>query len=75
MSNELDDSGDVTLISTDEAKEVLKQHFPEYLTGYCLCGMPIGTYGAWIDHVVEEIKATKRPDGQDESGGTDDSNV
>lgn len=39
-------------INEDAVREVLKQHFPEYISGSCLCGEPIETYMAWIDHVA-----------------------
>lgn len=39
-------------INEDAVREVLKQHFPEYISGNCLCGEPIETYMAWIDHVA-----------------------
>jgi hypothetical protein len=70
MSDEYDEV-QPTMIDTDQAKEILKQHFPEYLTGFCLCGMPIGTYNAWIDHAIEAFKSSTSAKGNE----TDERNV
>lgn len=39
-------------VSLADVREVLKDHFPEYVSGYCLCGQPITTYMEWTDHVI-----------------------
>ena len=36
-------------------KTVLLQHFPEYVSQSCLCGMAIETYDIWVSHVLDEM--------------------
>lgn len=38
---------------------VLRLHFPEYVTGFCLCGAEVETLVRWADHVAEVL----HPDG------------
>lgn len=44
------------LVTPEQVREILKQHFPEYLSGFCLCGSPIGTYMMWIDHIAHLLE-------------------
>jgi hypothetical protein len=41
----------------DEIRTVLYDHFPEWLTGMCLCGTAVPTYREWLDHVLAEMEA------------------
>lgn len=52
------------LVSVDKVRDTLKEHFPEYLSGTCLCGFPVGTYMAWIEHVTGLLQPPNSPDGQ-----------
>lgn len=40
----------------DPMREVLLQHFPEYISASCMCGMGIPTYDQWIEHVLPMLK-------------------
>ena len=37
--------------------DVLAAHFPEYISGTCLCGIEVANYAVWIDHVTEAVRA------------------
>lgn len=35
--------------------DVLKLHFPEYISASCLCGEPTETYDLWVEHVLSKM--------------------
>lgn len=41
-----------------DVRQTLYDHFPEYLSGSCLCGADVPTYQMWIDHVMSEMEST-----------------
>jgi hypothetical protein len=43
---------EVQQISLQDLRDELKEHFPEYMSAHCLCGEPIATYIAWVDHII-----------------------
>ena len=50
----------MSTVAVDTVRETLAQHFPEYVSGCCLCGLPVDTYQAWIDHIIELLGAARR---------------
>lgn len=42
----------------DQVRAVLYDHYPEWLTGTCLCGADVPVYQTWIDHVMSKMEGS-----------------
>lgn len=43
-------------VALDDVRDTLKEHFPEWLSGYCSCGVEIPIYNDWLEHVMRQLE-------------------
>lgn len=43
------------ITSREQMAEIIVEHFPEYLTQTCLCGLSIENAAVWADHLAQTL--------------------